>query len=166
MEERRPHGCLRHVVYLLWRLSMPIWHRDFNLFVLLERSEELEGVWMAHIPDISTVMQGATASQAVLAAAEAATCLVLHDLKEGREPLYLGQGDQCDEHKRIADIMSRSFPEFISMETLDLKSADGRAMVLQLPTLRAKLVAQDESPEDINVAAWSSKRSDGAHAGG
>ena len=46
---------------------------EFNLFVLVRRCDELPGIWLAEMPDIETIAQGHSPSEALAAAWEAAT---------------------------------------------------------------------------------------------
>lgn len=65
-------------------VSPVVWEAKFNLWTLVERSEELPGQWVAHVLELDAVTHGNSLEHAIEMAYEAATLIIVDDLTEGR----------------------------------------------------------------------------------
>lgn len=67
--------------------------RTYNLWILVHRSDEFDGVWRADIPQLDYWAQADSPHDAVDAAHEVASEIILGELNGGREPQLMSPTD-------------------------------------------------------------------------
>ena len=139
---------------------MPTETRNFNLFVLLERSPSLPGIWVVHIPDLDTTVQGRSPSQALLTAIEAAQILILADLNVNLPPLRESNAERTEEHVRLGRVMTSAHFETVTLAELDARSEHFDQAAVQLPGWEAVR----HVPDTAKLAFWPGETSHEARA--
>lgn len=91
--------------------------RKFGMWILVTRSEEIEGEWLADVPDLGFTAQGRSPTQAIDAAYEAAEMVILNDLQHGRDPY--GRRSLEGQRKAIVDILYGNFDFVIPIDEID-----------------------------------------------
>jgi predicted RNase H-like HicB family nuclease len=61
--------------------------RTYNLFITLQRSDEMPGKWVAHCLDVDVVSYGESLKDAIDMIKEAVEMVFVEDFSSGREPL-------------------------------------------------------------------------------
>lgn len=129
--------------------------KQYNIFVLIRRSAETEGVWLAELPEIDASVEGRTPSEALACATEAAYELIVHDLNEGIDPMRYAAGvEQKIERTIISDLIRTTPRQEMTPWMMDAAQETLDLLVVRIPVHVARHVPDEAEFNESPVETW------------